>query len=118
MSTKDMDDHASIPIRIKIAFRRAPPPTYGEMALWRAVASRATLDALGFSGYGDILKHNRVVQNARNWFRLGDTVFVFEMASVDLKPVKEEVLAAPGRYRTTVDPEFTPVAPRVQNKEE
>ena len=102
-------------MRIKIAFRRAPPPTCGEEALWRAVASRATLDALGFSGYGDILKHNRVVQNARNWFRYGGTAFIFEMASVDLKPVKEEVLAAPGRYRTTVDPEFTPAAPRAHD---
>lgn len=82
------------------------------------MASRATLDALGFSGYGDVLKHNRVVQNARNWFRFGDTEFVFEMASVDLKPIKEEVLARKGRYRETFDPEFTPTAPRANEEEE
>lgn len=68
--------------------------------LWREVAARATLDALGYTGITDQPSlHDRMVSAARNWFRfVGDAREVFVMAGVDLDEVREGVLGVRAIY--------------------
>lgn len=87
---------------IKKAFLCADVCQSAEDALWRAVAARAVLDAVGYPGISDPEKWNKVVREARLWFRFSDDnktlQSVFVMAGINLKLVRKDVLKVPVRY--------------------
>lgn len=78
-----------------------------EQMLWREVAARMTLDALGitpevitiFEGMdrANYKRYERTVMEARIWFgrKPRDSEMVFELAGVDDVPVRRAVLALP-----------------------
>lgn len=87
---------------IKRTFLCADECQSAEDTLWRAVAARAVLDAVGFPGISDPEKWNKAVREARLWFRYSDDdrtlQSVFAMAGINLKLVRTDVLKVPVRY--------------------
>jgi len=87
---------------IKKAFLCADTCQSAEDTLWRAVAARAVLDAVGYPGISDPEKWNKAVREARLWFRYSDDnktlQSVFAMAGINLKLVRIDVLKVPVRY--------------------
>jgi len=83
-------------------FIRSPHCMTPEEQLWRSVAARAVLDAVGKPGVSDPDKWNKAVKEARLWFRYSDDDHtlqtVFDLARVELSTVRKEVLKAPVRY--------------------
>ena len=75
--------------------------------MWREVAARMTLDALGitpevitiFEGMekANYKRFEKTVMEARNWFarKQRDSELVFELAGVDAAPIKRVVAALP-----------------------
>lgn len=88
--------------RVCKAFMRSDPCNTPEEKIWRAVAARAVLDAVGKPGVSDPDKWNKAVKEARLWFRYSDDdknlQTVFELAGVELAVVREEVLKVKVRY--------------------
>lgn len=119
MSSRRLLTLKNVPHRIKLAFWRAPTPKTNVDRLWREVAARAVLDALGHTGIGQATRHNRLVMWTRLWFRHTDKFIlsqeqtgddellkdthgvedVFEFADIDLPPVREEVLNMKDAYK-------------------
>lgn len=95
----------SLPEPVQRAFTLVSPPSCPEELLWREVAMRATLDALGHTGTtDDATAHNKLVREARVWFRMnveGDAETVFSLAGIDFPPVRKSILSATPAYRST-----------------
>lgn len=53
--------------------------------MWREVAARAVLDALGYTGLNETQPHNRAIVEARHWFQNNrdDVEAVFDLAGID-----------------------------------
>ena len=87
---------------IKRAFLCADVYQSAEDILWRAVAARAVLDAVGYPGISDPEKWNKAVKEARLWFRYSDDnktlQSVFAMAGINLKLVRIDILKVSVRY--------------------
>lgn len=86
---------------IRRAFSLVDRPETPEVALWREVAARLVLDALGETGLnGEPAKHNRAVREARLLFRMQPACAegIFFCAGLDFAPVRGAVLRQPGRY--------------------
>lgn len=64
---------------------------------------RAVLDSLGQTGSTDDANaHNNIVRSARRWFRLGiEAQYVFDLARIDFKPVRDSILRTNVKYRQT-----------------
>lgn len=104
LSTETIARHLGVPGEVKRPFIRSIGHAKSmEQMLWREVAARMTLDALGitpdavriFDGMArsDYKVYARAVTEARVWFRKRkDPELVFEMAGVDIGPVQEAVL--------------------------
>ncbi len=86
-------------------------PLCPEETLWRKVATRAVLDAMGHTGLSEHAHHNRVVRSARLWLRFGHNdpdvryrrhlspAEVFDLGCVDFLPARRCALARPALYR-------------------
>lgn len=87
---------------IKRAFLCTDIYQSAEDTLWKAVAARAVLDAVGYPGTSDPEKWNKAVREARLWFRYSDDnktlQSVFAMAGLNLKLIRIDVLKVPVRY--------------------
>lgn len=59
-----------VPINIKRAFYLSDDPDSSEQELFRNVAARAVLDALGITGLSEQPYHGDAIVEARQWFRL------------------------------------------------
>lgn len=108
LATETLLKQSTVPMEIKHAFRR----TVGfmqssEQMLWREVAARMTLDALGitpeaitvFEGMekANYKRFERTVLDARAWFerKQRDSELVFELSGVDSRPVRRVIDALP-----------------------
>lgn len=87
MLVDDVLQAESIPEAVKRAFWLADPPLCNEQILWREVAARLILDAVGMTPSweaNDDMAHRRVVFEARQWLRdeSEDVREVFDLAGV------------------------------------
>lgn len=88
------DDDVPVPTwvaPVAIPFYKAERPVSKEQALWRGVAARMVLDALGFTntlGKGRN-EHIKTIADAQQWFRYDDADVeeVFYLAGVPKEPV-------------------------------
>lgn len=91
------------------AFKLVDPPSCPEETLWREVALRMTLDALGFTGTtDDATAHDKLVRESRIWFKVNpdeDAQTVFDLAGIDFSPVRNHILEAPAAYRSITSTE-------------
>jgi hypothetical protein len=90
-----------VPEPIRRAFTLVEDPSCPEEALWREVATRMVLDALGYTGSTDDMgTHNKLVREARIWFRMmtRDVGMVFDLAGIDPAPVREYILSMEPAY--------------------
>lgn len=108
LATEAIIKRPDIPTEIRGCFRRSLGcATSGEDMLWREVAARLTLDALGiltsatapYEGMdrSQFHRYKRDVEQARHWFlhQKIDCVEVFAMGNVDLDPVVHVVKLLP-----------------------
>lgn len=80
------------PAVVRQAFRRANDPLGPEECMWREVAARLTLDALGHTGLAQT-DHRKAVRDARIWFTHSkDVCEVFDMAEVNSADVRRSVV--------------------------
>lgn len=107
MSVRRLLGIKKIPHGIIKPFRNAEEPNSPEEVLWREVAARMILDAMGYTGMtGEPDKHDEVVKEARRWFRgipyPESPVAVFDNAALIgyLPEVKAEVLKWSVQYLT------------------
>jgi hypothetical protein len=102
LSVKRLVTLDRVPVEIKRAFCKSPDPfiTYGYRAIWKEIAARAVLDALGYTGLTDEPGlHDRVITEARNWFKFDPySRDVFLLAEIELDEVRPHVLATPAKY--------------------
>lgn len=81
---------------VALHFWKAEPPMTREVNLWREVAARLTLDALGFTSVANKSKQERVkaMAEAQAMFRYepGDIGLIFMAGGVAFDPVYEAVL--------------------------
>jgi hypothetical protein len=108
LATETLLKQASVPEGVKHTFRR----TVGcmkssEQMLWREVAARMTLDALGitpevitiFEGMekANYKRFEKTVLDARAWFerKQRDSELVFELAGVDSRPIRRVIELLP-----------------------
>ena len=112
MSTRRLSNIDSIPHSVTRAFRNASEPKTSQEVLWREVAARMTLDALGYTGLtGERDKHDNAVREARRWFKgipyPESPKIVFDYA--DMTPyfpsVKTAVLNHPVTYFRDIEDE-------------
>jgi len=92
------------PTLLALPFRLAPPAVMDEVDLWRDVAARLILDALGSTGFPEMEKKNgvrvineehvRTVEEAVDWFlyEIEDVETVFGLAGVDYKPIRDYIV--------------------------
>lgn len=89
----DVKGSPLVPDAVKYAFRHADVCTSEEQLLWRLVAARQVLDAVGVTGYGPSAhrKHMRAIIEAQKWFRdsWDDVRIVFDFAGVPVEGVRE-----------------------------
>ncbi len=108
LATETLIKQAGIPEEAKAAFRRTVGYAKSvEQIMWREVAARMTLDALGitpevitiFEGMekANYKRFEKTVTEARVWFarKQRDSELVFELAGVDAAPVKRVIAALP-----------------------
>jgi hypothetical protein len=113
VSVKYLSGIQSIPIEITMAFRNAEEPKNSQETLWREVAARATLDALGYTGRtAEPDQHDAIIKEARLWFK-GIPIpesphIVFDNASLlpYFPKVKEAVLNYPVTYMTDIEDDY------------
>lgn len=101
MTTQKLLLSINLPDRIKNAFKKAPSPYLSEENLWRDVAARGILDAMGFTGLtGEPTKHNKAVREARMWFKFDEenVETVFDLAGLEYKAIREIVVDWEPRY--------------------
>ena len=110
MSVRRLSNIDAIPHEIRRAFRNSFEPREWEETLWREVAARMTLDALGYTGLtGEPEKHDAAVREARRWFKgipeLDSPVIVFDYAVMSgyFHVVRDEVLKYPITYMLDED---------------
>jgi hypothetical protein len=95
-----------IPFNIRKAFYNSPEPVTPYDYLWREVAARLILDAIGLTGHHNKpYMHNEAVRSARNWFNLNDVDVneVFDLAGLEdyTNIIREEVLKVEVEYFIT-----------------
>lgn len=78
-------------------FFQAERPLCPEQAVWREVAARAVLDALGVTpplrNNKSELERGAVIREAQSWFRSGDDApLVFRLAELPFESVRNAVL--------------------------
>ena len=88
MSVRRLSNIDKIPVQIRRAFRNAPEPKEWEETLWREVAARMVLDALGYTGLGSEPDDNdAAIRDAKRWFRgipnREDPIIVFDYANME-----------------------------------
>lgn len=114
MSLRRLSNIDCIPIEISKAFRNADEAVVSEVILWREVAARMVLDALGYTGLtGEPEKHDATVKEARRWFRgIPDTqspMTIFDYANMTgyYFDIKKAVLEYPVTYMMDAKEEET-----------
>ena len=111
LATETLAKQSGVPATVRKAFvRTVGHATSGEQMLWREVAARMTLDALGITpevitvsdgmDMANYRRYAKVVMAARRWFgpRLSsfeNSEMVFSLAGVDSAPVRRAILALP-----------------------
>ncbi|MDR5729856.1 MAG: hypothetical protein RB191_20785 [Terriglobia bacterium] len=108
LATETLAKQSGVPATVRMAFvRTVGHATSGEQMLWREVAARMTLDALGITpevitvsdrmDMANYRRYAKVVCDARVWFgrKQRDSELVFELAGVDMAPVRRAILALP-----------------------
>jgi len=98
-----------VPSSIQNVFLNLKDPTCREQIMWREVAARAILDALGHTGISEKPYHNRTVREARNWFKFADgnpdalgPIFAFDCADIELSSIYKDIInAKPFLYEET-----------------
>lgn len=110
MSVRRLSNIDKIPITIRKAFRNAPEPREWEETVWREVAARMVLDALGYTGLGSEPEENdAAIRDAKRWFRgipnPEDPIMVFDYANMEhyLANIREIVLNYPVTYLLDFD---------------
>jgi hypothetical protein len=101
MTTQKLLLSVDLPDNVKNIFKKAPTPYRTEENLWRDVAARVILDAMGFTGLtGEPTKHNKAVREARMWFKFDDenVQMVFDLAGLELYTIKETIVNWEPRY--------------------
>lgn len=85
-----------VPQNVKYVFRHADPVDSEEQLLWRLVAGRAVLDAVGWTGFGPSLykKHLAAVIDAQRWWRNNwdYAQVVFDRAGIAIDGVRETMI--------------------------
>lgn len=79
-----------IPMNVRSVFARPGLPNCGEERLFREIAARAVLDALGTTSPAETTDHAELVVQARIWL-FGDVDCVgecFELGGLDLQAVR------------------------------
>ncbi len=105
MSVRRLSNIDKIRIKIRRAFRNASEPKEWEETLWREVAARMVLDALGYTGLGsEPDESDAAIRDARRWFRgiptREDPVIVFDYANMEnyFAGIRDTVLDYPVTY--------------------
>ncbi len=85
-----------VPPNVKYVFKHADPVVSEEQLLWRLIAARAVLDAVGWTGFGPSLykKHLSAVIDAQRWWRNNWDYAqqIFDLAGVEIEGVRETMV--------------------------
>lgn len=88
---------SKMPYEIRKGFANAAEPdevNKGQVLMWREVAARLTMDALGNTGQSEPDRHLHIMNEAQKWFSqdLEDVSLVFEYAQVPLEIMRGVII--------------------------